>query len=280
MKRVFTKFGVSACGLATSVMTAIAVVVISNLTGFNIFTFSIWVIVPAGAMGVGMAAASGYYLGGLYFHQRATVGLLIQMVVIAASTQLLIYYLGYTTLVLDNGVRVADHIDFGKYLDIILTKTHYRIGRGAHDAGEAGNFGYTMAFLQFIGFSIGGAAVYFHLQGKRLCQVCSLYLRPLSKKEKVFADSTAAAPYYDTLFQSEIGSPEFAEKIRSEVKDKAAKGAVRIQTTLLGCPGCKKQVIDENVSVYNGSDWKDAKDINRAVAVPEGVDLVPVFRGK
>jgi hypothetical protein len=89
-----------------------------------------------------VASASGYYFGSLYFHKRATSILLIQMLMIAGLTQLLIYWLGYATTVLDDGRRMADLVSFGHYLDFSLTKAHYRIARLAVDTGEVGTDGY------------------------------------------------------------------------------------------------------------------------------------------
>jgi hypothetical protein len=42
-----------------------ALTAIERLTGFDVFTFSLWFIIPAGAIGTGIAAASGYYFGRL-----------------------------------------------------------------------------------------------------------------------------------------------------------------------------------------------------------------------
>lgn len=70
MKSFLQTWAVAFCGLVTSLLTAIAVVVFANLTGFNIFTLSVWVVVPVGAGLVGAAAASGYYFGSLYFHKK------------------------------------------------------------------------------------------------------------------------------------------------------------------------------------------------------------------
>lgn len=278
MKDVANSFGVAACGLATSALTAFAVVVVSKITGIEIFTFSTWVVVPIGAILVGFAAASGYYFGSLYFHKRADMFLLFQMVVIAGLTQLLIYYMGYSTLVLDDGRRVSNFIPFGQYLEISLTSAHYRVGRAMTDTGEVGSFGYWLAAFQFVGSLVGGLAVYWYLWSKPVCQICNLYLRTLTKREKYFPDTESASPYYDVLFQHPVDSPEFAEMIRSEAKSEAKKGALSVTTILHGCPKCKAQLIEEKVQVHNGSEWKDINDLDRRVAIPNGVDLLVVFR--
>jgi hypothetical protein len=174
MKDIAESFGVAACGLVTSVLTALAVVALSRMANFDLFTLSIWVVVPVGAVLTGFAAASGYYFGSLYFHKRAGLSLLLQMVVIAGLTQLLIYYMGYSTFVLDDGRRVSDMIPFGQYIEIILTSAHYRIGRAMTDTGEVGSFGYWLAAFQFIGFLVGGVSVYGFLLAKPVCPTCNM----------------------------------------------------------------------------------------------------------
>lgn len=66
MRSLLESFGIVLCGLATSILVALADVAIARMTGFDFFTFSIWVVVPAGALLTGFAAASGYYFGSLY----------------------------------------------------------------------------------------------------------------------------------------------------------------------------------------------------------------------
>ena len=141
MRQLVQNGGVALAGLATSILTAVAVTVFDRITGFNVFTFAIWGIVPIGAGLCGFAAASGYYVAAKYLHQRPTKVLLIQMVAVAAFTQFLIYWLEYVTLTID-GRHVSDVVPFGQYLDIILTKAHYKMGRAMQiDTGEVGSFG-------------------------------------------------------------------------------------------------------------------------------------------
>lgn len=280
MKGVLESFGVALCGLATSILVALADVAIARMTGFDFFTFSILVVVPAGALLTGFAAASGYYFGSLYFHKRANASLLIQMALIAGAAQLLIYWTGYATMVLEDGRKVADFVPFGQYMDLILTKAHYRIGRGQADTGEVGDMGYWIAVAQFVGFLVGGLSVFFYLKARAVCAACNLYLRPMAKKQKVFADADSAGGYYDRLFTLPVDGPDFAALIRSESKvAKVAQGALQVDTALLGCPACKAQMVEEKVKGFNGKEWKDLAKLDRRVNIPTGVDLAPVFRG-
>lgn len=279
MRSLGANLGVAICGLVTSILVAIANVAVSNITGFNLFGFSMWFIIPAGAVCIGAAAASGYYFSSLYFHKKPTWFLVFQMVIIAGLTQFLIYYLEYATLVLDDGRKASDLVDFAAYLDISLTKAHYRIGRAAHDTGEVGEFGYTLAMIQFVGFLLGGAGVSVMLWTKDTCGRCSSYLRPLAQKTKEFSGTDSCLGYYDQLFLHDVDSPEFASMIQVEPVSGDNSGSIIVTTDLLGCPTCGDQLIHEKVEVANGDKLKNIRELERKVAIPEGVDLVPVFRG-
>lgn len=272
---------VAACGLVTSLLTALLVTVTERLTGFDVFTFSLWFIIPAGAIGTGIAAASGYYFGSLYFHTRPNLLLLLQMVVVSGFTQLLIYYIQYATLILDDGRRVSDLIPFARYLDFALTTAHYRVGRaGQVDTGEVGQFGYWLAVIQFIGFLVGGLGAFGILLGHPVCAHCKKYLRVLAKSDKLFVSANDLASYHDTLFQLPVDSPEFAAMARAGRTAKVEKGTWKQNLKLYGCPECKAQTIGSEVSVWNGKNWTSVNELARKYNIPLGIDLAGVFRAK
>jgi hypothetical protein len=96
---------------------------------------------------------------------------------------LLIYYLVYATLVLDDGRRASDLIDFASYVDFVLTKSHMRVGRaGQINTGEVGQLGYALAAIEFAGFLVGGAATFLFIRGMARCADCGSYLRKLKTK--------------------------------------------------------------------------------------------------
>lgn len=74
MKAKLEGLGVALAGLATSVLTAVAVTLVNRLINLNFFTFAIWGNVPAGAALCGLAAASGYYVAAKYLHHRPNIG--------------------------------------------------------------------------------------------------------------------------------------------------------------------------------------------------------------
>ncbi|RUX09236.1 hypothetical protein EOA27_24805 [Mesorhizobium sp. M2A.F.Ca.ET.037.01.1.1] len=268
-------FGVAVSGLITFVMVVLAVIVVNNLTGFNVFSFSFWVVIPAGAVLTGVAAASGYYFGSLFFHTRPTWFLLVQILIVTAAAQLVIYYGEYRSLVLDDGTMASDAIGFWDYLDTYLRSMHLKAGHGGHiDSGEVGDFGYWLAVIDFIGFILGGFFVFFMLQTYPTCWKCSRYLRKITKTGQMFPDHGQFAKYYDTLFQHPVDSRPFADLMKGNPKvRKPALGTVLVGSDLLGCEHCKTQLLAQKVQILGKKGWKDIAKLTRNVRLPDGVDL-------
>ncbi|WP_230187971.1 hypothetical protein [Sphingobium sp. CECT 9361] len=271
---------VAGAGLVTSILTAAGNTLIHWFTGFNLFSLSFFVIVPAGALLCGFAAAYGYYFAAKFFHIRPNKVLLFQMIVIAAITQFLIYWLEYQTLVVE-GIHVADFMPFGQYMDISLTTQHLKFGRGAHiDGGAVGEGGYWLAALDFLGFLVGGGFVYFTLLQEPTCEPCNKYLKPLVKKKDSFGDQESFAEYYDNEFAHPIGSAEFARHVGTEYSaGKAEKGTINMETRVLECPDCGSQAVSETIQVFNGRDWKEIGELRRFVEMPKGTDVRRAYSG-
>jgi hypothetical protein len=276
--KIIRASGVALAGLVTSLLTAILVTAIDKLTGFNVFTFSIWIVVPVGAGICGVLAASGYYLGAKVLHQRPTPILLVQMVAIAALTLILIYWLEYQTTSVD-GMYISQAVSFPDYMDIVLTKTHMRLGRGGIDTGEVGSFGYWLAFFEFVGFLLGGTLVYIYLRNQPTCSPCNKYLRTLTRKKDSFADVESLSAYYDNEFANAVDSPEFAAHVGTKHSTgKTEQGAFNLETKVLGCPSCGCQAVSEKVQVFDGRDWKDVDQLTRFVPMPAGTNVAHAYR--
>ena len=278
MRKFIESSGVALAGLATSIITAILVTALDHYTGINVFTFSLWVVIPAGAGLCGFFAASGYYLAAKALHQRPTSILLGQMIVIAAVSQGLIYWLEYKTTELD-GLYISNFVAFTDYLEIVLTKTHMKMGRAANfDTGEVGSFGYWLAAFQFVGFLLGAGIVYLALKGHPTCEPCNKYLRTLVTKKDSFADTESLAAYYENEFLHPVDSAEFAAHVGVEhTAGKAERGAFNMETKVLGCPACGGQAVSEKVQVFNGREWKEVDELKRFVKMPDGINVAHAY---
>lgn len=262
----------------TCILVAVANVLVTRMVGINIFTFKLWFVIPAGAIGVGMLGASGAILAARYFNIQPTIIDAILMVLVAAATMGFIYYLDYATFVLDDGRKASDLVDFASYLDLILTKAHMRVGRGGIDTGEVGQMGYYLAGIEFVGFLIGGAATFFFIKGLPRCADCGSYLRKLKTKktkELTFDEASKIIELFKTGDLPTVqGVMAWAPPERTfDRKDQKAL----IAFNLLGCPKCKTEVISASVSAFNGNEWKDVPSLTSRRDLTSGLSLRDQF---
>lgn len=271
--------GVALAGLATSIAVAIMVTIVAATTGFDLFSLILRGFIPAGAIACGALAASGYFFAARQLQVPATKLLALQMFVIAALTQLLVYLLGWGFTSIDG---VPAHIlPFGTYVDRLLTGAHelVTIDRRDFDAGASGGDGYIYAIIEFIGLLIGGGWIFFALVDQPTCPACGGYLKALASKRDGFSNLDDFMAYYEHEFDHPVGSPEFAQFVGSRRKAGFGKTAIELFTTVRACPGCGVQTVDEKVMTRASGQWGEAIDLSRSLDMPAGLDVAPAYRG-
>lgn len=247
----------AASGFATSILTAYIISVLSAWMGVSLFTFSVWFIIPVGAIGCGFLAASGYYFASKKVHAMPSKLLLAQMIAIAACTQILIYWFDYHGAFLP-GKSLAEYVSFEKYTELTLTQSHIMMGprTPSVDAGEIGVFGYVIGFVQFIGFMAGGLFIFLQLKEQPTCSTCNRYLHVKSRKKSSFGSWDECVSYMDTLFQHPIGSPDFrAMELRApKAKLFNPRGSIVYEATVLRCSSCAQERYVETSRSLDGQE--------------------------
>jgi hypothetical protein len=268
----------SIAGAAVAAVTAVIVTLFASLTGYNLFSFSLFFIVPVGAIATGAAAASGYYFACKQLQLRPGILMLAQMVLVAAATNVLIYYFEYLTLVW--GDPVAFNLDvFGAYLNEYFAHQQLAMGRGLWSVGEVGKYGYMFAALYFAGFLIGAGLIVAALLMTPACKTCSLYYQTHARRKRFFHSEGHAAAYSVGLFSLPLDGPEFAA--RTELGDdklRPALGQVCVKSTLLNCPSCKQQVWQDVSEQWDGQNWRSLERFKRSFLVPKGLDVTALFQ--
>ena len=258
----------------TCILAAVANVVISRTIGINVFTLKVWFVIPVGAVLVGMLGASGAILAARYFNIVPTILDAVFMVIIAAATMLLIYYLDYVTLILDDGRKASDLIGFASYVDLVLTKSHMRVGRaGQIDTGEVGQFGYALAAVEFAGFLIGGAATFLFIKGMARCADCGSYLRKLKTKrtKELTFDETDKVVNLFVRGDLETVQGVLAWAPGERKLGKSQKALITFD--LLECPKCRTEAITAKVQIFNGREWKDVPSLASRRNLISGLSL-------
>jgi hypothetical protein len=257
-------FAVAACGAATSVLTAVLLWWIDRSTGFALYTFTVWLVVPAGAVLAGLAAASGYYAGARLIHVRPTAALRLWAVGISIGTFFLVHWLGYAVAD-DEGVRAADVVSFGGYLDAVLRSSsfEFRLETTAlAETGELGALGYVAAGLQIVGFALGGLVMPQLLAGIPFCRPCGRYMASRARMSRWSVnalDAAGAVRRFRGEFES--GDPQEAVDALAEFgqRKEMKTSRVRIDVALMRCARCRDSVLLVSRQQREDEEWSEVE---------------------
>jgi len=266
------------CGAIGLVLTISLIVLINQITGFNLFSFNLYAIVPIGGMIAGFAACSGYYFASIKFDLRPNRMVLSQMVLSAALAQLMIYYAEFRLMRFEDGTAVSTVMGFLDYVQAYLRSTHIYGGRGFRDLGALGGIGWFIAVIEYLGFLLGGLAAYLALLTHPVCQSCARYLKTVARKNQIFSDPAIFSVHYHAL--AEMGGD--AERFRSLLaltppNGQKGVGAVKLVTLLQCCPHCNGERIEQQVKILAEKGWRSSAAHARHYDIPDGVSVRDCF---
>ncbi len=253
---------VSIAGITTAVLTGIVLGLIEVYTGYAIYSFTFWFIVPVGSFLAGLGSAAGFYYGAKYFQQKPIGGVFLNMVIASTSAFFIVHYVPYFLLEI-NGVRVKEAVTFWQYLDIDIRNTSLSFIRSPNTStGELGIWGYLYAFIQLLGFSFGGICVFFLLNQIPFCKKCSRYLKKIYQKDKFTSDGDSLIESLQNI-QSLIGNNEFDKAINFHAENIGVNEKpghhLRARITTRVCPGCSINHLNFVISKFEKDSWSDVK---------------------
>jgi hypothetical protein len=273
MKRLLLILAVA----TTCVLAAVGNVALARWANFNLFALLLWYVVPAGAVLVGMIAASGGAIAARLLQIRPGLFDSIVMVAIAAGTMVLIYYLDYATQTMSDGRSVSESMSFVAFVDYLLTHTHVRIGRSGNlDTGELGQWGYLLGLVQFAGF-VGGGVVVLSLIGSFLrCGECDSYLRRVkskTSKELTFEEAEGMLEAFRT------GDLTTMQNVVSWVPQhrKLTGERAKITFSLHTCPKCTTELAVATLQAHNGKEWRALPELETRRGLSAGTSLRGAF---
>jgi hypothetical protein len=270
-------------GIATAAITPFVETILSGLLNHDIYTFMTVLVLPAGAYSTGLVSASGFYLSAYLLHQMPNRYLFLMMVLASLLTPILIYFIDYSSLTLDNGTPVDQAVSFPAFVEFSITHATYSFGRYGigPSSGPVGSFGYWIAADQLLGFLLGGVSIYVFLAQIPRCSDCRMYMKTFGSKTKVFQSEEPFAVYYDNLFKISVYSPEFIEAINMDIGPdliaKPKKGYISLVESLVTCESCGNQHIKNVVSVRGDKEWREVNKLTRNVTIPYDVQLRHLF---
>lgn len=166
-------------GLVSSAVV-LFLVGLCNVSGFNIMGFYLVVIIPVGAIGVGLASGSGYALGSRLTNVKIPPWLIFVIFLMGMMTYILSHYVTYIVLALRADL-IPTLDGFVYYIrDLCENSTFsFRSRGGRPDANPTrlGYFGYIFQVLEMIGFALGGIFPTIFLSAIPYCDHCQRYMR-------------------------------------------------------------------------------------------------------
>ena len=249
-------------GLATSALALFGVFLLAKYTDEYIMGLYVNYVLPAGAMLVGVVAASGYGVVSWLTGVKITRSLLAVVLALQLCTYFLAQYIEFESLHLAHADGTP--VGFIEHFDAAARGFAWKDRDGK--PGEAlGAWGYLFRGLEILGFGFGGLLVPILLSKAPYCQQCQMYMRrrklalvpasvPLRKIKKTDAAALAAYEHsqqeaatqgrarLDQLCHLATGadSAGFCDAIKELVpgKKQAAKLPSRLSVDLVCCRYC------------------------------------------
>lgn len=253
MKSVAANAGALGAGLLSSALTVALITAIDRALSFNLFSLTVWFVLPIGAFATGGLAAMGYYFGAVKFNAKPTRGMALGMAVVAGLTQIALYYSRYSLDTLSDGRTVHDLVDFPTYVKFILTHVRYAMAPHGVTIGEGvelGAMGYVAAVVQFLGLLVGGLAVWAILADRPYCDVCGRYAHSTTKRECGLGGQDAQAPLAQLRAIEPLSAEYFAWL---DVPDRG--GTAMLELEIFECRTCGRRAAVEHPKVI-GADGK------------------------
>ena len=240
------------CGLVSTIVTLVLVALLAQ-TDFNIMGLYA-LIIPAGAMLVGVCSGLGYYFGSRYTQARVSKKFFWIVFAISLAGYAGAQYVTYLALV------DTSKITFLQYISILVENSTYKMSDSS-DGFKLGVFGYLFQLLEALGFSAGAMFPVILLSAAPYCAACQFYLKkqstgfinstlekPALKKQKkdqkkeilVTAISEVTAQAQTVIDQTTgTGYDSTAAHIATLDRKRNGNTLAQVATTLSKCPLCQ-----------------------------------------
>jgi hypothetical protein len=267
---------VAAIGAATSIITGVTLGLIEVRVGYSLYSFTLFSVIPLGAIIAGFVAATGYYFGAKLFHQKPAGGVFANMVCASLSVFLVAHYMPYFALEVD-GIRIKEIISFWQYLDLDIRTASISFMNGNYSTGVLGGWGYVFSGLHLLGFSVGGMCVYCWLLQNPYCDKCSRYFKHNGTQERFTSDGITLAKQTE-FFTSFLDYQRYIEAISFHAKYMGVKNGsshdLRTKIITSVCTSCNVNHLELITSKLNGDNWDDISGGGISLFTGEQLEIV------
>ena len=292
-------FPVIAAGLVTTVLTLAALHFLNMASDdFNLMSWYVKGIIPAGALLVGLIAGSGYSLASWFLGikvNKTLVFIILGLQLVAYAVAQYIDYLdilGHLKMIAAQipGADIS-HFTFFHYFDKVARSMVWA-SRYSHDGGTPlGAWGYAFRALEVAGFSLGGLIAPLALSSHPFCEKCQRYMRgsvlttiAASVPAKLFqkadeqankqAVENAMAQVANLQKLARDGNAHAFRDTLKEIKGKAKEANAapsKYSVEMVRCPGCNDGYLRHAVITQQGRSTERKESPER---IPLSADFI------
>lgn len=168
---------VSVCGLCTSLVLGTILAAIEILSGWALYSFTLWLVVPVGAIATGTGAAGGLFYAARWVHYYPRFLFFLSSVTIATGTLAAIHFIVWNGTTVD-GAPLRETIGYADYLNWV---SHHSSIVTKHNATKPVDLGENVSFVYFtiqtLGFMCGGICLFGLLRNQPYCHESGTYKR-------------------------------------------------------------------------------------------------------
>lgn len=269
---MFSGMAVLIGGVATTAVTLIAMWILAGVNeNLDIMSYYIAVIIPIGAIIVGIGAGSGYGITAWILGRKIGMGLVVLVLVFQVGAYFAAQYIPFKAMgpvaityeqvsEVDaegtpesaNGDEPALNpqegrpLTFLEYYDLITRNMTFS-SRGSESSEPLGALGYGIRLLEIAGFALGGLIIPLVIGSKSYCDKCRVYMRtkslcliPASIPERKVnkKDAEAMAAYQEDMQEAHQAGLELAQGLLDAAKQ---NDAAAIRQTVDAYAGTRKQ---------------------------------------
>lgn len=250
----------AALGIITSILTAALLSTIELRWNHALYSFTVWFVIPVGAIGTGMVAACGYLAGARLLNCRPGRDLLGVILASSAGMFFLIQWFDYLFMTVD-GRSIQEQLSFSDFLAYTIAHTSLQFGVRGHFSGggvDIGSGGYLFAAVQIVGFLIGGFAIYGYLTSMTYCEDCKRYLSNKGSQSRYFSSSELMqSATEDVLAEMQSGRLQHSVLVHAATGSTTSTNAIFSSSIeVKRCKGCDKHWVKFAAQRKAGNEWK------------------------
>jgi len=145
------------------------------------------------------------------------------------------------------------------------------------ETGEVGSFGYVIALLQIVGFSIVGLAVYLCLASLPYCDKCSRYFKKVGQQIRYFSDGEVLKNHFTAVLTT-LSEKQFQTALETHAaagrKKRDSSDYLAFKIELRKCEKCGVNLMSVVLMKLKNNGWDEIEDTKQNIFTNNQLSLI------